>query len=251
MRGRSAVYYTGRVQGLRQSAMERGLGDGEFRWRGREVSRLEGFSDAVFAFAVTLLVVSLEVPRSFDDLVRTMQGFPTFGVCFALLLLIWHAHYTFFRRYGLEDLYTIVLNAVLMFLVLFYVYPLKFMFGALIEEITGLGPGLAGSMTRDQGRLVLIVYGAGFVAVFLTLTLLYHHAWRCRDRLDLDALERFDTRTSLQHYALSALVGVLSIAIAVVGGTGASFWAGMSYFLLGPIAGFHGAMRGRKRRALE
>ena len=37
--------------------------------RGREVSRIEGFSDAVFGFALTLLVVSLEVPESFADLV--------------------------------------------------------------------------------------------------------------------------------------------------------------------------------------
>jgi uncharacterized membrane protein len=240
------------VRGLRQSAIDRGLGvRGGFRPRGGEVSRIEGFSDAVFAFAVTLLVVSLEVPESFADLVRTMQGFPAFGVCFALLLLIWYAHYTFFRRYGIEDLHTIVLNAVLMFLVLFYVYPLKFMFGSLIGQLTGMGPGLAGSMTRSEGRLILMIYGGGFVAVFLTLALLYHHAWRCRERLELDAVERFDTRTSLQHYALSALIGVLSIVIAAVGGVGASFWAGMSYFLLGPVAGIHGAMRGRKRRALE
>ena len=34
----------------------------EFRWRSREISRLEGLSDAVFGFAITLLIVSLEVP---------------------------------------------------------------------------------------------------------------------------------------------------------------------------------------------
>lgn len=237
---------------MRQTAIERGLGlEGGFRTRGGEVSRVEGFSDAVFAFATTLLVVSLEVPRSFDDLMRTMQGFPAFGICFALLLLIWYAHYTFFRRYGLEDGPTIVLNAVLLFLILFYVYPLKFMFGAMFESVFGIGPGLAGAMTRAQGSALLVVYGAGFIAVFLTLTLLYYRAWRARDRLNLNALERYDTRTSLEHYSLYVLIGLLSVSIAAIGGAGASFWAGMTYFLLGPAAGFHGALRGRKRRAVE
>lgn len=239
------------MQGLRQSAIERGLGsDPAFRPRGGEVSRVEGFSDGVFAFATTLLVVSLEVPRSFDELVRTMQGFPAFAICFTLLLLIWYAHYTFFRRYGLQDTGTIVLNAVLLFLVLFYVYPLKFMFGALVESVLGVGGGLPGAMTRDEGSALLIVYGAGFVAVFLTLALLYHRAWRARERLRLDALERFDTLTSLQHYALYVPIGLLSITIAAVGGARASFWGGMAYFLLGPAAGIHGAVRGRRRRVL-
>ena len=56
-----------------------------FRWRGGEVSRLEGFSDAVFGFALTLLVVSLEVPQTLDELLRAMRGFildnlPCFGI---------------------------------------------------------------------------------------------------------------------------------------------------------------------------
>jgi hypothetical protein len=121
----------------------------------------------------------------------------------------------------------------------------------MVESVFGLGPGLAGSMTRAQGSVLLIVYGAGFVAVFLTLTLLYYRAWRARDRLDLDALERYDTRTSLEHYSLYVLIGLLSVSIAAFGGASASFWAGMTYFLLGPAAGFHGALRGRKRRAVE
>ncbi|HET6637204.1 MAG TPA: TMEM175 family protein [Gemmatimonadota bacterium] len=232
---------------LRQSVIDRELGTGDFRLRGGEVSRIEGFSDAVFAFAMTLLVVSLEVPRSYAELLETIQGFPAFGVCFALLLLVWHAHYTFFRRYGLEDLRTIVLNAILLFLVVFYVYPLKFMFSYLIDSLLGFGPGMAEDMTRADARSLLLIYGGGFVAMFLTLTLLYDHAWRRREPLGLDELERFDTLTSRQHYALSATVGVLSISIAAIGGEGSPFWAGMSYFLLGPAAGLHGALRGRKR----
>ena len=99
-----------------------------FRLRGREVTRLESFSDAVFGFALTLLVVSLDVPKSFDDLVATMRGFPAFALCFLLLALIWNGHYKFCRRYGLDDGTARFLTCVMLFLVLFYVYPLKFLF---------------------------------------------------------------------------------------------------------------------------
>jgi uncharacterized membrane protein len=63
--------------------------------RRHEITRLEGFSDAVFGFALTLLVVSLEVPRSYDELMGIMSGFMSFACCFALLLWIWHEHNVF------------------------------------------------------------------------------------------------------------------------------------------------------------
>src|SRR3954452_8465212 len=98
-----------------------------FRWRGGEIARIEGLSDAVFAFAVTLLVVSLEVPKTFNELQALMRGVFPFAISFALLMQVWHEQYLYFRRYNLQDAISTWLNCVLLFVVLFYVYPLKFL----------------------------------------------------------------------------------------------------------------------------
>jgi hypothetical protein len=45
----------------------------DFRWRGYEVSRIEGLSDGVFAIAVTLLIVWLEVPKTFAELMAVQE----------------------------------------------------------------------------------------------------------------------------------------------------------------------------------
>ena len=82
-----------------------------FRWRGGEITRLEGFTDAVFAFAVTLLVVSLEVPHTFDELLVAMKGFFAFAICFTILTQVWYFHYKSFPALWAADPYTIVLNA--------------------------------------------------------------------------------------------------------------------------------------------
>src|SRR5438046_2142757 len=106
---------------IREKLIEHEVGrTGQFRWRGHEVSRIEGLSDAVFAFAITLLVVSLEVPKTFAELAETMHGFGAFLVSFLLLFAVWFNQYKFYRRYGLQDTTTVLLNAVLLFVVLFY-----------------------------------------------------------------------------------------------------------------------------------
>ncbi len=56
---------------------------------------MENLADAVFGFALTLLVVSTAVPMDFDGLKDVLRGFPAFAACFAILLLFWNEHYKF------------------------------------------------------------------------------------------------------------------------------------------------------------
>jgi uncharacterized membrane protein len=238
---------------LRENLARAGAGKTRgFRWRGGEVSRIEGFTDAVFAFAVTLLVVSLEVPRTFSELLHVMRGFFAFGICFAVLIAIWHEHYVFFRRYGLQDARTIWLNAALLFVVLFYIYPLKFLFSLVIDRMILRTPLPAEeAATSGEARTLFLVYGAGVIAVFGMLALLYAHALRRREDLELDRTEIFHTRASIGRNLLGASVGVVSILVALLVPDRMIGLAGYAYFLFGIAFGIHGALAGRRLRKIE
>jgi uncharacterized membrane protein len=231
---------------VREGLARRGVGEEDFRWRGEDVSRIEGFSDAVFAFAVTLLVVSLEVPKTFDELLATMRGFFAFAICFALLLAVWYDHYKYFRRYGLNDTPTRWLNSTLLFLMLLYVYPLKFLFTMLIDE--WLGFGNSEMIESSQIPLLMVIYGAGFVAIQLVLFLMYLRAFSLRTTLQLDPQELSVTREEIQGFFLNVLVGLVSVAIAALGGVGATSWAGLVYLLVFPLQMINSRVMASRRR---
>ena len=64
----------------------------------------------MFGFALTLLVVSLEVPKTFEELMAVLRGFVPFAITFAYVAWIWYEHYAFFRRFDPDDRVTIALN---------------------------------------------------------------------------------------------------------------------------------------------
>jgi len=245
---------------IREKLIEKGVGnDHKFRWRSHEVSRTEGLSDAVFGFEITLLVVSLEVPKTYGELMQTMRGFGAFAISFTLLFLVWYNQYKFFRRYGLQDNITMVLNGILLFVVLFYVYPLKFVFTLLVNQFSGgqgefIQPnGSVGHMVEssDQIAKVMLIFGVGYVAVFGVFAVLYWYAYRCRRELELNELEVFDTRVDVSESALNVLIGSVSILVAAVGGARFGAYGGFVYMLCPFVLSIHGTMMGRKRKQLE
>ena len=161
-----------------------------------------------------------------------MRGFPAFAPCFLLLAVIWNGHYKLCRRYGLDDGTARFLTCVILFLVLFYVYPLKFLFNFSITGLLlGFGPPM--SMTGSQFSTVLVIYGLGFAAVYAAAALLYLRAWRLRDALELSALERFDTRYQILRLSILVVVGVIAAGLACI--PALRKWSPWVYLLLFPI----------------
>jgi uncharacterized membrane protein len=215
-----------------------------FRNRAHEVSRLEAFSDVIFGFAISLLVVSLEAPKNYDDLMEMMHGFLPFGVCFFLFIDIWWEHHDFFKRYALHDRVVMAVNTLLLFVILFYVYPLKFMFTLMIDGIEGK----SADMSLDHAVNLFTLYGLGVLAVFWLLAALYAHAWRRRDDLHLNEVERIDTMESLIDNLCMGSFGLFSLLVAH---TQYIRFAGPIYFLIAIPKTIVPWMMGAKRRRAE
>jgi uncharacterized membrane protein len=220
-------------------------------WRSHEPSRLETFSDAVFAFAVTLIIVSLEVPKSFTELYETMKGTLSFAACFAILFNIWNSQNLFFRRFGLNDRLTVILNGMLLFVVLVYAYPLKFLFGLLFFDNTYTMHGQNYLMITDrQTPVLLTIYGAGYTAIYLLFFFLYANAKKQADKINLNARELFQTQTLTYINLIGASVGLCAIALAWLLPLEFSGLSGFTYFAI-PIAFFiYFTVRGRKARRI-
>lgn len=208
-----------------------------FRLRGMQMSGIEAFTDAAFAFALSLLVISLSPPTSLDKLVAALGGIPSFLASATILMMFWWGHHEWSRRYGLDDAKTLVLSCALVFTVLIYVYPLRFVFNLMFESLGRLSglPLESDAMIRslrDVNQL-FIVYGAGFAAMSCALVLLNAHAWSQRDVLELDDLERHETKATLGAWLILMMAGILSSVVAIVV---PDTWVGAPGWLYAPLA---------------
>jgi uncharacterized membrane protein len=169
------------------------------------------FSDAAIAFAAVLMLLSLGLPKGYDDLIQNLHGFVPFALTFGALLLVWVAHRNLFRRYPLDDAFTVVVNSVFLFTILFFAYPLRFIAGSLVSMFTDGGPVLA---SPEQLRSLFVIYGLGWMVVFFCIALLYLHAARISDPLGLSEIETYDAITDCLYYMGFVLTGVISVALA-------------------------------------
>lgn len=229
----------------------------EFRNRGEEQTRIESFSDAVFALAITLLLISSKPPSNFEELVGFTQEIIPFAICITLLSLIWWEHFVFFLRYGFRNQRVVFYNIFFLFIVLFYVYPLKFLakfitllFGGVFYR--PLWQGAVEMASVKDVPWMMMIYGIGAASIFGVLALMYAYAYKKRQALELNEIECFDTKVSIRNNILMASVPLLSSILAFI--FHQSVWAGavsgFSYFLYFPIMFGNGLKVSKQRKAL-
>src|SRR6218665_2930657 len=176
----------------------------EFRYRGVEPGRLENLSDAAFGMAITLILISTVPPNNFEQLKNFTWNLIPFVLCIVLIMLTWHEHNIFFFRYGLRDTGIIVLNTIFLIIVLFYVYPMKFLMQMVLVPISRLLEnesilnGYEGIVRKEDLGDLMIIYGIGASGLYFTLMFMYRYALRKAEALELNEIEIFDTRTSMR-----------------------------------------------------
>lgn len=205
----------------------------KFRHRGDEIVRVEALSDAVFAFSVSLLVASLEVPQTFNELRVIINGALPFFATVAILFLLWYQQYIFFRHYGMNDFPTIILNLIYLAVILFYLYPLKFLFSLLLSSWTGINlfPRAIGKVVITPGQFpkLVILYSLGYFIIWVLLYVMHSRALRFSNKLELNNYELFYTKKEQRGAMMNAMIGVLAALIAWIG---IDWLSGVCYLLI-------------------
>ncbi|MBK7642925.1 MAG: DUF1211 domain-containing protein [Planctomycetes bacterium] len=227
-----------------------------FRLRGESISRLETFVDAAFAFAVTMMVISVgTLPGSVPELLQALHRVPTFALCFLILMLFWSGHNRWSRRYGLDSSSVTLWSLVLVLVVLIWLYPLRMVIGGGMYFVTG-GWVPSDMQATSVGELqdCFVIYGVGFAVLSAVMIQLQRLALAGADELQLDPLERNETRRELGSYVILLAFALASIALTFVVRLQSSplvaSLPGFLYSGIGPAMHFHHARFHRLRRQL-
>ncbi len=193
------------------------------------IGRLEALSDGVFAFAATLMVVSLDLNESWLDMADKGLNLITFAVSFFVLMALWVVHYNYFRRSGgYVDYVIITFNSLLLFVILYYVFPLKSLINSWLGKERITMEGLADLFQW---------YSLGFLLIFLCFSLMYRRAYKKSKSLSQSVNLLFYS----WHFAIYVALAALSILVAHLGIGVRYGLPGFMYVLLGPLCYWHAA----------
>ncbi|MFK8029854.1 MAG: TMEM175 family protein [Gammaproteobacteria bacterium] len=206
-----------------------------FRLRSENMTRLEVFSDAAFAFAMTMLVVSVgKIPENHAELMVALKGIPALLLSFSLIALFWSEHRSWSQRYGLETTTATFLTLGLIFVVLVFVYPLRLIVSSFCSYFTlGWLPSEFAVESFSELASLFVVYGFGYAAISTLFVLLHVTALRASKELGLNAIEMVTAKQSRAIWLTQLGFGLLSAAFAIAMPPSVGVYAGFVYVGLG------------------
>ncbi|MCB1290362.1 TMEM175 family protein [Mycolicibacterium sp.] len=137
------------------------------RWK---TGRLEAFSDGVFAIAITLLVLEMDMPDSgFEHLWKGIAGqwpsYLAYATSFLTIGVTWLHHHLIFRRTAWLDSMVMRLNMLVLMLIAFLPFPTMLMARTLDK-------------TDDAERVAVVFYGIVLLAIAMTMVAIWSQAAR-------------------------------------------------------------------------
>ena len=222
-----------------------------FRLRGMQMTRLETFMDAAFAFAISMLVIAAQqIPDNIQALLAAFKNVPTFVCSIAVVGIYWRGHWLWSRRYGLEDGVSILISWALIVTILILIYPLKAIFGAMWYLISNgqVGQPFSLHTTESEARTIFAIYALGLIAISAEIWLLYLRAWHLREPLRLNARERLTTRDELTGWSIPVSVALISLVFSFILPAEKIAWCGWVYFLMAIMIRVHNFLHRRRLR---
>lgn len=222
---------------MRNEVLKNRYHDPRIKYRGENTTRLDNLTDAVFGIAITLLIFNLSNPNSFEDLLTFTKTLPAFLISISFIVLIWNEHLNFSEVYSLNDTTLTILNTIFIALVIFYVYPLRFLTLFLTNVVfnTDIDVNIQG----DQVPYLMIYYGFVAFALYFILYLFYHRAAMLKKELDLNAFEEFYTSAHKKRLFIMFVVPLISILVTLFLHKFSFIWAsimgGVTYCFYTPL----------------
>jgi uncharacterized membrane protein len=169
-----------------------------------ETSRIEAFSDGVFAIAITLLILEIKIPAVSDgnlatQLARQWPSYFSFTISFAFIGIMWINHHQLFTRIRHFDHALLILNLVLLFGVCVVPFPTAV---------------LAAHLGHSDQRAAAVLYNATYIFVALCFNMLWRYA------ASQKLLEPGRTESGVERitrlYSLVPLVYLICLGLAFV-----------------------------------
>jgi uncharacterized membrane protein len=152
--------------------------------RADDTTRLEAFSDGVFAVAITLLVLNIHVPDTKDlakyggllpALTAQWPQYLAYGLSFVAILIMWINHHRMFRLIARSDHTLLLLNGALLAVIVLVPFST-----ALLAEYLARPPSL-------DRNLAAVVFNSLYFVMAICFNLLWFYAARGMRLLASDA----------------------------------------------------------------